>query len=470
MTFVVQVPPDLLPERRYICRTLLSDRLGLKIEFEPKEVGEVVIRLAGDPMRRELRIPDLFLGPAGPRWLSSESIPQGPCSALEVPPALLGASPSARLPAPWMRGGQDGLVARVSDKQVLFDVDVMGLAFFCLTRYEEVAAPQRDRHGRFPAAASLASRQGWLDRPLVDEYLMVLASAMNHLWRGATPSPGRGRWVLTHDVDHPFCVAGRSAGKVAVDVIGDCIRRRDPGLALRRIRAMARSASEREAADVCNTFRWIMELSEQAGTRSAFYFFGGRTEHDLDGAYSLNDPRIRALLREIASRGHEIGLHPSYRTLERPDRLQAEFAALRECIGELGIEQARWGGRQHYLRWSARSSWKAWDEAGLDYDSSVGFADRVGFRCGTSRPFTTFDCLSRTPLRLQERPLIFMEVSALGPQYMRLTHDAAVAEARRLADLCMRFGGEFVLLWHNSNLLTSRDRSAYGELLRGLVA
>jgi len=40
-----------------------------------------------------------------------------------------------------------------------------------LTRYEEVVKSVKDEHERFPARASLAYREGFLMRPIVNEYL-----------------------------------------------------------------------------------------------------------------------------------------------------------------------------------------------------------------------------------------------------------------------------------------------------------
>ncbi|MCC7280007.1 MAG: hypothetical protein IT487_17040 [Chromatiaceae bacterium] len=35
----------------------------------------------------------------------------------------------------------------------------------------------------------------------------------------------------------------------------------------------------------------------------------------------MDDPRLRALLREIHARGHEIGIHPGYHTYRHPEAL-----------------------------------------------------------------------------------------------------------------------------------------------------
>ena len=42
-----------------------------------------------------------------------------------------------------------------------------------LSRYEELITKDRDQHNRFPATASVAFKAGFLDRPIVSEYLEI---------------------------------------------------------------------------------------------------------------------------------------------------------------------------------------------------------------------------------------------------------------------------------------------------------
>ena len=72
-----------------------------------------------------------------------------------------------------------------------------------------------------------------------------------------------------------------------------------------------------------------------------------------------------------------------------------EFERLISVAEEEGICQDVWGGRQHYLRWEAPTTWRAWEEAGLDYDSTLTFADHAGFRCGVCFEYPVYDILLR---------------------------------------------------------------------------
>ena len=162
---------------------------------------------------------------------------------------------------------------------------------------------------------------------------------------------------------------------------------------------------------------------------------------------------------EIHQRGHTIGIHPSYRAHCELIQLQSEVNALRQTLDDLAIHQDELGGRHHFLRWDAGHSPGIWDAAGLAYDSSISFAEEPGFRSGVCYSYPMFDLLGRHTLRVRERPLIIMDASMTSRQYMGLNPDSDQARqtVSRLKKQCVRFGGEFTILWHN-HVLADRDQ------------
>lgn len=471
---VVHVPSTRTPEREYALSVLLGAFLGLDYAVNEHGEPDVRITLSGTDGSTALRLPDAFLGPANDRWLAASSLPATPLARWmakrDLPEAELvedslpiifghqlppngpqGASPNGQ----WMRRHEGGID---------LGLDVIGSAFFMLTRYEEVALPTRDDHLRFPANASLAWREGFLDRPIVNEYLEILWACMQRLWPRLQRKKRASEIYVTHDVDWPLT---RSGGPVALlkASAADILRRRSPATAVRRARAYIGRMRGNFDHDPHNVFGQLMEISEGHGLRSAFYFITDHTAGPIDGEYSLDDPWIRSLLTQINERGHEIGLHPSYGSFQDPVQIRTEFENLLEVATALDISQAAWGGRQHYLRWEAPTTWQAWNDAGLTYDSTVGYADHAGFRAGTCFEYPTFNLVSRAAMTLIERPLIVMEGTLLGKQYMGLDYSAALEYGLKLRARCLQFGGAFTLLWHNSHFLTKRDFFTYESLL-----
>jgi hypothetical protein len=414
-----RIPPTYEPERRYALEVVLGEFLGLPVEVETAAVAQTELRLAGEP--GELLLPEGLFATPPDAWLRAESLPGAPAEVDGVP-VLYG---SADAP------------------------DLLGSAFFLLTRYEELARPERDAHDRFPFAASVASTHGLLERPVVDEWVELLRARLEALWPRLATRRHAFAVVPSHDVDAPLASGSRLRGAAA-----ELVRRRDPRAAVRRLALGPRAY---------DTFDWTMEQSERRGLRSAFYFICGHTGGAVDGDYTLADPWIRRLLRRVHERGHEIGLHPSYGTFRDPDALRAEADALRRALAELGIEQEAIGGRQHFLRWENPVTWRAWADAGLAYDSTLGFSEQPGFRCGTCREYPVFDLRARERLALRERPLVAMDVSVL--QHMGLGERAAGPVFARAREACRRVGGSFTLLWHNNHLASPRQRAAYLDAL-----
>jgi hypothetical protein len=124
--------------------------------------------------------------------------------------------------------------------------------------------------------------------------------------------------------------------------------------------------------------------------------------------------------------------------------------------------------RYHFLNWRETQHGRALVAGGIQWDSTLGFADLAGFRLGVCRPVPLFDPAARIPLGLEEHPLVVMDCSLSFPKYMNLEADRAFACVRRLADATRRHCGEFVLNWHNTSLsagASGYDRSLYVRTL-----
>ena len=368
------------------------------------------------------------------------------------------------LPAP----GFSELLSPLIEQQAgstFIHYDIIGLVYWMLARVEEIGRDDLDIHRRFPATSSHAYKNGYLDRPVVDEWFHILGQVIKRQWPALELKLDRANIELSHDVDRPFQYLFAPGQSIARQVIGDVLRRCDIGLAVRRCLTWHAVRKGSLQSDPYNTFDWIMDQSEKYGLRSAFYFICGRTNKGMDADYEIEHPEVRRLLRRIHERGHEIGLHPSYDTYLRPDLIRHEFLRLKQVCKNEKIQQNRWGGRMHYLRQEVPTTMNALLEAGLDYDASLGYADRAGFRCGTCFEYAAFDPITKRVLDIRIKPLVVMEGAVFGIQHGSASHGADLSQVLQMMNACRAVGGVFSLLWHNSELYTEWQRSAYGELL-----
>ena len=252
---------------------------------------------------------------------------------------------------------------------------------------------------------------------------------------GFKPRPRRLRVKLSHDIDEigiPF-----SARDVAVQL-----------LARRSMATGLRDLASGIAPVVPGSLRQVMEicaLAEEHGLGSALYWkASGRSPHD--SGYRLTDPRVATVIAWARERNIEMGVHPGYETFRAPEKLREEVERCRTAV-----EQQHIGGRQHYLRWHP-DTWTHWEQCGLAYDSTVGFADHVGFRAGTCVPYFPWLWKQNRRAELLEIPLIVMDRTITSANYMGLTPDQSLITLKNLMRRCQAAGGVLTLLWHNNCL------------------
>lgn len=435
---------------------VLRERIHAGLTLAAQGESGVVVRMADAPGAILFDRPvEAFDGDARHlacgRW---DPWPEGWTGVLERP---LPAPGCATLPQPLAEPSNDGWVLHY---------DLPGLFWWALSRREEIGDVPRDAHGRFPASASHAMQHAYLDRPVVDEWMEILRQIAARTWPGLALNRPAFQMCPSHDVDFPSRYAYRTRNGLMREIGLDLLRRHQPLSALMAPWIVLGSRRRLSRADPANTFDWLMELSERHALTSAFYFICGRTVPAMDASYEPEQPAIRGLMRNIHERGHEVGLHPSYGTFRQPELLASEARRLRSvCAGE-GISQRRWGGRMHYLRWESPTTLRAWEQAGMDYDSTLGYADRAGFRCGTCHEYPAFDPVADRAVAVRILPLVAMEGTIMSSQYMGLgSGEAAFAALSALKDTCRRVMGKFTLLWHNSELGEAPLRELYRSVV-----
>jgi len=323
--------------------------------------------------------------------------------------------------------------------------DLLASIVLTLSRFEELQPIEKDEHGRFPASASLAKAHGFLNRPIVDEYGLGFQQILLRLTPGWNPEPAKLRIKVTHDVDQlgiPFSL--RSA-------LGHLLLRRAPLACARDFLSLALPVEP----GYLNFVRAICRHSLDRNICPAVYWKAS-PPGPFDTGYDLNDPRVANVITWCRERGIELGVHPSYDTFESPTKLQQEVEHVRNVVGYKHI-----GGRQHYLRWCPRT-WVEWEGCGLAYDSSVGYADHVGFRAGTCFPYFPWLLESDRQSALLEIPLIVMDGTLIG--YMKLDLEESLQIVQKLVRSCALVGGVFTLLWHNSSLVGT-DAQLYLRIL-----
>jgi len=322
-------------------------------------------------------------------------------------------------------------VEKSKNSDIIFNADIIAGAFFMLSRWEEMVIPDRDEHGRFPAKASVAFKQGFLNQPIVDRYAKIFQAWIISLNPSIKLNPRKFAVKLSHDIDK---IKRKSAPK--------------NNQTSRKYRKIGIKSFKRKILSESNPhLRGILELakiSEEVNLNSAFYFMTAENG-DMDrGYHDDRSDELHLIIEKLTERGHEIGFHPGYETFGDREKFLEEKRRMDEVLGHTNF-----GGRHHYLRFTIPDTWRLWEEAGMIYDSTLGYEMYNGFRCGTCHPYHPFDIKNNRKMKILEVPLVVMEFTL--NKFRDYSPQESADRILTLAKRCKEVDGVLAFLWHNTS-------------------
>jgi hypothetical protein len=310
--------------------------------------------------------------------------------------------------------------------------DIFASIFYMLTRWEEAVIANTDYLKRFPASESLAVKFNFLHRPVVNEWVEMLANMIRHFVPSWQIKRRQSHQIIfTHDID--FLNSPVTLREFAKDIF----KRKSVSAFTRRIKYFAQRENPH------NMFNYFMDVSEKHNTVSRFNFMTGHNVPGKDGESYNKSKLYKATLKRIKERGHTIGFHPSLNSYDNPQMFRREKALLEKDAGRNVTE-----GRQHALRFRMPYTWKMWEGMDMEIDSTLGYSAQEGFRCGTGCIFSTFDVEDRKPMRLMEMPLVIMDTTLHVNKKLGIEESANII--RMYLQCGKRFDMPITLLFHNS--------------------
>lgn len=425
---VIALHPHFFAEKQYVFTILLGEILGLSFEFVTDEqIDGYRISL---PNGNAVYLQDVF-------W---KNLKEGNGYDQNCLPDALSALHDPFYGTPLQVIYGTDVFEQFSDK-IILGADVAATVFFMLTRWEEYVRPEkRDLFGRYPGSAAMAHEFGFLERPVVNEWAEFLFRCLVKLGLPETSIKKRNfETVLSCDVDHPRLWWSKL--EMLRTIGGAFLRKNTFGELQYWWKNWLRNV-----LDPFDTFDELMILGERHDTPVQFNFLSERPRH-YDAWYNLYHPEIIQLMQRINERGHIIGFHPSREAAGNKQLFLKELDALRKVSPQPVVS-----GRHHYLCFESPATWRYWEDAGLQTDSTAGYSDLPGFRCGICQEFPVFDFLQRRTLNLREQPLVAMDVTFA--RYLNESPDDTLQHLIRLQKTVQHYHGQFTILWHNSSLNT----------------
>jgi hypothetical protein len=359
----------------------------------------------------------------------------------------------------------------VREGELLIERATLGLVLQIAGAVDEQRSTAADRFNRVPSSENALVRAGaQAERePVVSLIASALRAAVTRA-AGRRPTaflapwPEGRRWAaaLTHDLDVVEWWPAFTALRLA-----ELTRKGHIVAALRVIGAVIASGG-RDV--VWRGVREVLDTEAAFDVRSSWFLLCGTptfaTMRAGDLTYRPETAAVARIVAALQRARHEIGLHGSFVTSDDHQSFIRQRTRLVRLVGRHVS-----GVRQHYLRMRPGTTPRGMCEAGFDFDSTFGFADRNGFRLGVADVVPLWDESAARPLPVDEAPFIWMD-RALSKYRGVEQPDAWIDDALALAERCREVNGLWVGIWH-PNLTPALGYpgapAAYARLVATLV-
>lgn len=356
----------------------------------------------------------------------------------------------------WMQ--QDGLLdgdeIRLAPPPLGPEADWLALVFWMGSRMEEWGPDaRRDDHGRFDPTGSVSDREGWLNRPVCEEWSFALGERlMKEQWPAHRDRLRSEYSVLpTLDVDSAFAFKGkglwRTSAALGRDVVtGDW----------KRAGNRLKTSLGREA-DVYDTYAKASQWHVNQGYEPRWFFLLSRFGR-YDKGLPPDSPQLADLMRGLDERHPgSVQWHPGYAAASDPDRMEEECSAYTAIMG-----RPPKAARQHYLRMIPGQTRRQLLSLGIQEDHTEGHAVRTGFRGGFSRSRKWYDLEEERLTELILCPFAAMDATLC--RYMKMRPALVPEHLSSLAHSVKEVGGTLRLLWHNESLAEKDEWRDWGEV------
>ncbi|MGI6342732.1 MAG: polysaccharide deacetylase family protein [Bacteroidales bacterium] len=343
-----------------------------------------------------------------------------------------------------------------SDENSLLPFDIFAASFYLVSRYEEYLPFEADAHDRFPAEESVALKNNFLHKPLVNIWVEWLRNILNEKFQSLKIQKLPFRYLPTIDVDSAFKYKHKGFIRNLGGIYSD-LKNNSFSVFLKKL-AERKDVILNKLPDPFNTFDVCIDLHKDFD-KYPFYFI-------LLADFSKNNPNIsysswnfRNIIQQLSDYGN-VGIHPSYQTFDNKNLMLEEINRLQDIISTK-INSSR----QHFLRFRLPETYHILIDNNITNDYSMGYSQHVGYRASIAYPFYFFDLSRDYKTNLMIHPFAVMD-GALKPF---IKTNESVNIVKQLVDELYEVGGVFTTVWHNHALTTDEDGTDWLNIYKEIL-
>jgi hypothetical protein len=329
--------------------------------------------------------------------------------------------------------------------------ELFAASFYLLSRYEEYLPHKVDEHGRFDAEQSLAVQYGFIETPLVDKWANQLKVVLERAFGKIDCKTPVYSFTSTFDIDKAYLYKGLQNSRQLKKTLKSA--------------GLFRFGKLNEQVQVLNgklpdPFDTYDYIARQTKDCELLYFVLCGGDSEFDEALDPECPEMKSLIQKLSLK-HTLGIHPSYETMDDIPMMKAEKERLESSCGKpISLS------RQHFLRFRLPQTMNELIKLGITHDYSMAYGNIAGFRASTAFPFYFYDLEQNEATELLLMPTCVMDVTLR--YHMNLTIPSALLKVDQLIQEVKQVNGNFISLWHNSNLSTTDDWEPWKEVFETL--
>lgn len=425
MDTIVVYSPVITPRLRYVADWILGERLQLKYRLEQDKdaVSDARCLISyGQVMMNSVSI-------ASSGLLSEKGV------QVAAPPL-----------GKW--DGQPTIYAEAATNYSL-PFDIFSAVFYLITRYEEYYAYTPDKHGRYPATNSILHKNGWLQRPIVDEWIEALRLHLQDAF-GINIARQPFRFRPTYDIDMAYSHLHKGIRRIAGAYVRALLR-----VDLKQIN-LRTQVLRKKKKDPYDAFRWMRQMHKTYGVVPLYFILSAARTTRFDKNIHPQHPAMVRVIKNLVKEG-TIGIHPSYYS-GNGDVLLREKAMLEQVAGSSTNVS-----RQHYIKATMPGTYRMLLASNIAEDYTMGYGTHLGFRAGTGSSFLWYDIENESVTALRIFPFCFMDTTARYE--MQLTTLQAFEKLQAMTRLLEQTGSLLITVFHNFSLGTDEEwrgwRQAY---------
>ena len=421
------------------CKTI-SPRLSYIAEFIGKEISTAGIRLTSDLNQfREYNNGRINYSEASITGNECWIIPHSLLFENSVTPQSIECYLQDNQKAFFKTGGDMGF-------------DFFAATFYLLSRYEEYLPHKNDSYGRYDPASSIAFKEGFLDKPLINIWLELFKKKLKEKFPAYQLKQQQFIFTPSYDIDMAWTWRNKGLLRTTGGFVKSLFKGNWKEL---------KGRMQKGQRDPYDTYGWMNQLHEKYRLKPYYFFLVAEKTGKYDRNILPVNKDMRALIHDHAIR-YPVGVHPSWQSGDDSGLLKKEIDILCAITGH-SIRASR----QHYIRVTLPETFQQLLDNGIQFDFSMGYGSRNGFRASTCTPFYWYDLKNEKKTSLFLFPFCYMDANSFYEQ--KMTAEQALEELRSYYQSVKSVNGTFIMIWHNSFLGTDTLFAGWREMYEEFI-